>query len=193
MKARKLATSVGIALLFLCVFLLVRERPESNTSQTPKGVSLTFSGLTNIPTKGDFAVFFVTNAGPERVAFDPDALEFRDAGVWVTNSLRNKRRDAWLYWHRDSAGNLRLGNWYDFGGDLGPGASALFAAPVLVTNAPWRLHFYCVEQATGVEGIVDRAGDLIQHTVSVITNGAARNQATFSGRRYYLISPELSP
>jgi hypothetical protein len=76
---------------------------------------------------------------------------------------------------------------------LEAGAVATFAAPILITNAPWRLHFYCVEQAKGFPGLVDRAGDLIEHTVSVITNGAARNQATFSGKRYYLFSPEISP
>ena len=129
----------------------------------------------------------MTNAGSRRTSFDPDGLEFRGSQPWVTNSLRNQRLDGWLYWYHDVDGNVRLGDWYDFGGDLEPGGSATFAAPVLVTDAPWRLHFYCVEQATGVQGLVDRTGDLVQHVSSVITNGAARNQATFSGRQYYLI------
>jgi hypothetical protein len=192
MKTRTLVAAVAVALLALCLVLVMRHDSDSNPAQAPNGVSLAFHGLTNLPTKGNVAVFFVTNAGPERVAFSPDAFEYRDGQVWVTNSLRNQRRDGWLYWYHDLTGNLRLGNWYDFGGDLEPGASALFAAPMLVTNAPWRLHFYCVEQATGVQGIADRTRDLVQHTASVITNGAARNQATFSGRRYYLISRELS-
>lgn len=193
MKKRAITVSLAVALLLaLGLLLLLRRYSGSHPAAAPTGVLLSFHGLTNVPAKGDYALFSVTNAGSRRTSFDPDGLEIRGSQPWVTNSLRNQRRDDWLYWYQDVDGNVRLGNWYDFGGDLEPGDSATFAAPVPVTNAPWRLHFYCVEQATGVQGLVDRTGDVVQHVSSVITNGAARNQATFSGRRYYLTSPEIS-
>lgn len=192
MKKRTITASLTMAMLVIGLLLLVRRYSGTDPAEAPMGVLLSFHGRTNVPAKGDYALFSVTNAGSRRTSFEPDGLEYRDSQTWVTNSLRNQRRDDWLYWYHDAGGNVRLGNWYDFGGDLDPGASATFAAPVLVTNAPWRLHFYCVEQATGVQGLVDRTGDLVQHTASVIKNRAARNQETFSGRRYYLMSPDLS-
>jgi hypothetical protein len=150
MKKRTMAASVVVALLALCLFLLMRRGSDSNTTQAPRGVSLAFRGLTNLPTKGDVAVFFVTNAGPERVSFSPDAFEYRDAQAWVTNSLRNQRRDGWLYWYHDLTGNLRLGNWYDgsiagFVGEMGDA----------VPQAPWDFSLYdcsCRGDGTGRSG-----------------------------------------
>jgi hypothetical protein len=194
MNRRIIPVLLAVALLVGgLLFLLLRRYSGSHPAGAPAGVLLSFQGLTNVPAKGRYAVFSVTNAGPSRTAFDPDGLEYRDSQAWVTNSLRNKRLDEWLYWYHDAKGIVRVGNWYDFGGDLKPGASAAFAAPVMVTNAPWRLYFYCVEQATSVQGLVDRTGDLVQHAASFITNSAVGSQTTFSGRRYYLVSPEISP
>ena len=193
MKARGPLAFAAVALLAICLVFLLRRDPGSDTSQVPTGASLTFLGFTNLSVQGDIAVFLVTNAGPECVSFDPDAFEYSESGVWITNSLRNQRRDRWLYWYHDPNGRVILGSWYDFGGLLEPGASALIGAPVLVTNTPWRLHFYCVEEATGVEGVVDRGHALAMHTASVVTNGMARNQRIFSGKRYHLISPNLQP
>ena len=192
-KKRIITAAVVLGLLVLCLILLMRRGSEANTSQASRGISLALHGLTNIPTKGDVAVFFVTNAGPEHTSFSPDAFEYLKAEVWVTNSLRNKRRDGWLVWQSESTGNPRRGKWVNMRSvSFKSGASGLIAAPMLVTNAPWRLHFHCVERATGSQGIADRASDLFLHTSSVVTNGSARNQMTYSGRQYELISPELS-
>jgi hypothetical protein len=182
-----------VAALVATLVLLVRPNSGPPPASTVAGVALAFHGVTNVPAKGTYAAFTVSNTGPQSVAFSPDAVEYFDGRGWITNSLKNKSRRDWLYWYQDLTGKLRVGNWHDWGGDLEPGAVAAFAAPILITNAPWRLHFYCVEQAKGITGLVDRTGDLIEQTVSVITNGAARNQTTFSGMRYYLISPEITP
>jgi hypothetical protein len=192
MKKRTITVSLAVALLAIGFLLLLRRYSERNPAGAPAGVLLSFHGLTNVPAKGDYALFSVTNAGSRRVSFDPDGLEYRDSRTWITNSLRNQRRDNWLYWDHNANGNVQLGKWDDFGGDLEPGASAMFGAPVLVTNAPWRLSFYCVEQAVGFRGVVDRTGDIAQRVSGVISNGAAGSQTTFSGRRYYLVSPEIS-
>jgi hypothetical protein len=185
-------SALVIVAVIAALLLLVRQTSGPVPGPTVPGVALALHGITNVAAKGTHVAFTVSNPGPQRVSFSPDAVEFFDGRGWITNSLRNMPRQDWLYWYQDLSGNLVVGNWYDWGGDLEPGAVASFAAPVLITNAPWRLHFYCVEQAVGVQGLVDRTGDLVQHTVSVITDGAARNQATFSGRRYYLISPEIT-
>ena len=178
--------------------LLVRPTSGPPPAPTGPGVALAFHGVTNVPAAGTYAAFTVSNAGPQRVSFSPDAVEYFDGRGWITNSLRNmsnKSQRDWLYWYQDLTGKLHVGNWQDWGGGLEPGAVATFAAPILITNAPWRLRFYCVEQAQalGIPGLVDRTGDLIRNTASVITNGAAGNLTTFSGNRYYLISPEINP
>jgi hypothetical protein len=176
-------------LILAALFFWVTTRPASPAST---GIKLVFIGLTNLPAKGNFAVFAVSNSGPERVAFNADAIAYRSSQGWTTNSLRNTTRRDWVCWFPDTNGNSRLGSWSDFGGDLGPGSSAVFGAPVPVTNFVWRLDFYCVEKATGVPGLVDRTSDFAQHALSVLTNGAARNQETFSGRRYHVLGPEIS-
>ena len=181
-----------VALAALCVLTLHREGSDSKWTPVPRGVSLNFWGYTNIPTKGTVAMFLVTNEGTERFSIYPDAYEVLKGETWVTNSLRNKRLDGWLYWYHGLSNDLVLGSLYDFDGYLDSGGSALFAAPMLVTNAPWRLHFYCVEQATGMQRIADRTGDLVQNTVGVLTNSPAGGRMTFGGKRYYLISPILS-
>jgi hypothetical protein len=193
MKARGLLAFAAAALLAVCLIILLRRDSGSDTSQVPTGASLRFLGFTNLAAQGDVAVFLVTNTGPECVSFDPDAFEYSESGVWITNSLRNQYRDGWLYWYHDTNGSVVLGTWYDFGGILEPGTSARIGAPLLATNTPWRLHFYCVEEADGVQGVVDRGHALAMHTASVVTNGMARNQRIFSGKRYYLISPNLRP
>lgn len=190
MKKYLLATLIAAALVLAVVLVRVYSVPRLGPAAL--GVRLAFVGLTNVPSRGRFAVFIVTNAGPERVAFDPDALEYRVPQGWATNSLRNQTRRDWLCWHQDPAGGLKLGKWDDFGSDLRSGMSVRFGAPVTITDAVWRLDFYCVEQATGVQGFRDRVGDLVQRTVSVITNGVARDETTFTGRRYHLLSPEIS-
>jgi len=193
-KTISLALAV-LAVLVVGLLLLPRRYCASKPvpAPAPTGVLLSFHGLTNLPLRGLYVLFSVTNAGSQRASFDPDSLAYRDSQTqtWVTNSLRNQRRDGWLYWRHDPDGLVRLGSWDDFGGDLLPAASATFAAPVLVSNAPWRLSFYCVEQAVGVQGLVDRSGDLLQHVSGVITSGPAGSQTTFSGRRYYLVTPEI--
>lgn len=185
-------SALAIVGVVAALFLLVRPTSGPAPRPTVPRVALALHGITNVAGEGTYVAFTVSNPGPRLVAFSPDAVEFFDGRGWITNSLRNMPRLDWLYWYQDLSGNLRVGNWHDWGGDLEPGAVATFAAPVLITNAPWRLHFYCVEQATGFQGLVDRTGDLLQHTASVLTNGAARNQGTFSGKRYYLISPQIT-
>lgn len=192
MKKKITTAGLVVASLAILMLLLARRYSTSYPAEAQRGVLLLFHGLTNVQGKNIYALFSVTNAGSQRTSFSPDGLEYRTSLAWITNSLRNKRRDDWLYWYQDASQNVRLGNWYDFDGYLEPGATATFAAPILSTNTPWRLQFYCVEQATGLHGLTERTGDLIEHTTSVITKGAARNQTTFSGRRYYLFSPELS-
>jgi hypothetical protein len=191
MKNRTIAAWSAVGFLAIGLLLLRRDSGPHPVG-APTGVLLSFDGITNVPVKGDYAIFSVTNGGSRRTAFSPIGLEYLNSKAWVTNSLLNRNRDDWLYWYNDLAGNVLLGNWYDFGGDLKPGASATFAAPFPITNAPWRLHFLCKEQSAGIQGFVDRTGDVVQHTTSVMTNGAARNQVTFSGRYYYLMSPDIS-
>jgi hypothetical protein len=182
-----------IVAVVAALLLLVRPTSSPFSAPTVPGVALAFHGGTNVPAKGTYAAFTVSNAGPQRVSFSPDAVEYFDGRGWITNSLRNKSRRDWLYWYQDLTGKLHVGNWQDWGGGLEAGAVATFAAPILITNAPWRLHFYCVEQAMGIPGLVDRTGDLIKNTASVITNGAAGNLTTLSGKRYHLVSPEITP
>jgi hypothetical protein len=180
-----------VALLILAALLLLVSSPPPGP-RTSTGIQLAFIGLTNLPTKGNFAVFAVSNPGPERVSFNPDAIAYRSSQGWTTNSLRNTTRRDWVYWEQDTNGNSSLARWYDFGGDLGPGSSAVFGAPVPVTNSVWRLDFYCVEEATGIEGMVGRVSDFTQNTLSDLTNGAAGNIKTWRGRRYHIMSPEIS-
>src|ERR1051326_117615 len=111
MKNRTITISLAVAVLAIGILVLLRRYSGSNPAAAPAGVLLSFHGLTNIPAKGDYAVFFVTNAGSRRTSFDPDGLEYRTSQTWVTNSLRNQRRDDWLYWHHDANGKVQLGKW----------------------------------------------------------------------------------
>ena len=189
-KKYAVSTLIVVAVVATLV-LLVRPTSGPPPAPTVPGVALSFHGLTNVPAKGTYVAFTVTNAGPQRVSFLLDAVEYFDGRGWITNSLRNmsnKSQRDWLYWYQDLTGKLHVGNWQDWGGGLEAGAVATFAAPILITNAPWRLHFHCVEQE-----FVDRTGDFIKNTASVITDGGVGNLTTFSGKRYYLISPEIAP
>ncbi len=78
------------------------------------------------------------------------------------------------------------GHWIGVQEELMPGESFTFLVPPPTTNAAWRLVFMCQEQQLVVDPVTDR----VRHA----TDSAARESQLrqFSGRRYYVSSPEVA-
>jgi hypothetical protein len=78
-------------------------------------------------------------------------------------------------------------DWIGVPEELEPGKAVSFMVPPPTTNGAWRLVFMCQERARLKDPVTDTARHLID------TNAAQVQDRQFSGRRYYVSSPEVAP
>jgi len=161
-----------ISLVVGVVLLLRRPVTNANTSR-PQDASLEFIGFTNVPIKGQYAMFRLTNGTRAQIVCVPDAVEQLNEGVWRRTPLTGRARRV-------------LRDWIGVQEEVKPGEAFTFSAPPPITNAAWRLIFLCQERAA----VTDTTSDLVRHIID--TNAAAHQDRRFSGRRYSVTTPEVS-
>ena len=103
----------------------------------------------------------------------PEAFEQPRASAWVRTPLTGRA-------------SRTVRDWIGVPEELKPGQSATFMAPPPTTNGTWRLVFLCQEQAL----LIDPATDMARHLTD--TNVMKTQPRQFSGRRYYVTSPEVA-
>jgi hypothetical protein len=155
------------------VVLLLR-RPVTNTQTSrPQDASLDFVGFTNVPIKGQYAMFCLTNGTRVPIVCVPDAVEQLNEGAWMRTPLTGRARRV-------------LRDWIGVQEELRPGEAFTFSVPPPTTNAAWRLIFLCQERAP----VTDTASDLVRHVTD--TNAASHQDRRFSGRRYFVTTPKVA-
>ena len=163
-----LAAALGIS----AVLVLRQPAPQARPSHAEEA-SLLFVGFTNVPAKGTHAMFCLTNSTRAHLVCVPDSVEQATAGVWVRTALTGKASRA-------------VRHWVGLKEELFPGEAFTFSVPPPTTNVAWRLVFLCQERAR----VVDGASDLLRHVTD--TNAAAHQDRRFSGRRYFVMTPEVT-
>jgi hypothetical protein len=123
--------------------------------------------MTNL-SAASFAVFCLTNGTRMHFVCVPQAFEQVRASAWV-RTLLTRRRD-----------------WIGVREELKPGEGFTFMVPPATTNGTWRLVFMCQEQAR----LIDPVTDTVRHLTD--TNALKTQLRQFSGRRYYVTSPEVA-
>jgi hypothetical protein len=152
-------------------FLADRSRVASH--QPPiRDASLLFLGVTNLPT-GKFAVFCLTNGTRAPIACIPEALESKTGETWTRQSLMSK-------------GSRFVRDWIGVREELKPRQAFTFLVPSATNTGPWRLVYFCQEQAE----VVDTVTDTMRHLTD--TNSRRTGLRQFSGRSYSVFSPEVA-
>jgi hypothetical protein len=129
-------------------------------------------GVTNLPS-GSFAIFCLSNSTGTHIACVPEAFEQPGAGVWVRTPLTGRASRA-------------VRDWIGVPEELKPGEAVTFMVPPPTTSGAWKLVFMCQEQAP----LTDPITDTVRHLTD--TNAARVQSRQFSGRRYYVTSPEIA-
>jgi hypothetical protein len=168
----------------------VRRRDRgSRFSSTPSSgsppiheASLVFIGFTNIPAKGDRAVFSCTNGSAKPICFLVENFDTASSGSWKTNRLDNGDRKGGL----TEEAKRWLSGFIGTPSRLGPNEGSIFYAPSPVTNTAWRVRFLYVEQTVG-----DRIRKLTIGGVELPADSVIANGEYFTGRRYKLLSSEI--
>lgn len=160
-----LALGVGIVLMAKRGSAVARLSPA-------RDASLLLVRVPQPPTSG-FARFCLTNGTRAHIACVPEAFEQTSAGTWVRAPLTGGAKRA-------------VRDWVGVPETLGPGEATTFLVPPPTTPGPWRLVFMCQEQAQVIDPVMDAARD--------VTDAKARSTdlRQFSGRRYYITSPEVA-
>lgn len=130
-------------------------------------------GVTNLPA-GSFAVFCLSNSTGTAIACVPEAFEQSSAGSWVRTPLAGSPRGA-------------VRDWIGVPEELDAGKAVSFMVTPPTTNGTWRVVFMCQERARWIDPVTDAGRHLID------TNAAQVQDRQFSGRRYYVRSPEVEP
>jgi len=153
--------------------LVLRQSARGIRPSYLQDVLLRFVGFTNVPTKGQHAMFCLSNSTTAHIVCVPDSIEQSNAGAWVPTPLTGRARRT-------------VRDWVGVKEELRPGEAFTFLVPPPTTNGAWRLSFLCQERAI----ITDAASDLVRHVTD--TNAAAHQDRQFSGRRYFVTTPEVT-
>jgi hypothetical protein len=163
---------LGIVIILVVAVLLVSRRP-SGTPAALNDASLLLIGFTNIPSKGRHATFCLTNNTTKHIAFIPDSREQMVAGAWQRTPLSGRARRA-------------VRDWIGLREELSSHEAFTFYVQTPTNSGTWRLVFMCQER----EPVKDGVRDVYQHVTD--TNAAALQSRVFSGRQYFLRSPEVT-
>jgi hypothetical protein len=159
--------------LIMCMVLVLRQRVTEVQPLHRQQALLLFVGFTNGSAKGDYAAFRLTNSTRAHIVCVPESIEQSNAGAWVITPLTGRAK-------------RRVRDWVGVKEELRPGEAFTFLVPPPTTNGAWRLSFLCQERAT----LTDAASDLVRHVTD--TNAAAHQDRQFSGRRYFVTTPEVT-
>ncbi len=164
---------VTISFLLVCltavVLLLWPHEPAG--SKARRTGTLFFLGFTNLPVAGRHAVFCLTNGTESEFACHPEAVQEWTGTGWTTN-----RVPPWP------------SGWIGLGDPLRPSQSRTFYIPAPKSSTPWRLQFVCQESA----GLANRTRDFVSSVKESVASGSLSVMRTFGGRRYEILSPEVS-
>ncbi len=138
----------------------------------PQNATLLLLGVTNLPV-GSLGVFCLTNGTTGHMACVPEAFEEASATGWVHRALGGRAKPA----GRD---------WIGVREELEPGEAFTCMVPPPSPGRAWRLVFMCQEQQL----VVDPVTDTVRHLTD--TNAIKTQLRQFSGRRYYVTSPEVA-
>lgn len=173
-----------LALAIGAIFLLLAINGWRDQGRATHEASLVFLGFTNVPGKGERAIFFCTNDSTKPICFLVENFDTSFSGVWETHRLDT----------RDGKGSLTgeasqwLGGFIDTPKRLDPQEGGVFYVPPPVTNATWRVRFLCVEQTVG-DRIRNHTIGGVELPPDAVTSG---NGEWFTGRRYKLLSTNVS-
>jgi hypothetical protein len=174
MKTQAIVACLVLALALTIVLLTRRGGVVAIAGSSPASeASLLLLGPTNLPA-GTFARFCLSNSTREQIACVPEALEQLTAGTWVQAPFNPGSRSA-------------AANWTGLKNELKPGEACTFLVPPPTNSGRWRLVFMCQERSP----VVDPVRDTVRHLTD--TNAMKTGLRQYSGRRYHLTSPEVSP
>ncbi len=169
---KRIAVGAGLLLVLgMLAVLFVKWGGAKTGPSAPQVATLLHLGSTNLNSL-NFAVFCLTNGTSAHFACIPEAFEELNEGIWIRTPLTGRARRV-------------VGNWIGVGEELQPGQAFTFFVPPPTTGAVWRLVFMCQEQAP----IIDPVTDTVRHITD--TNAVRTNLRQFSGRRYYVVSPQV--
>lgn len=157
--------------------------PAESHAQTPTNapprVSITFLGFTN-NIRSAAAVFRFTNATPQKVFLQVTAFEYKDQSVWKTapspqgTSLTRAPDGS----YHVQNGNMGFAAGVGFSHSLAPSSALTQEFDVHDTNVIWRIQAFCVEDATGLPGLVERGKEVVKKVQT------GKNVEILSGKKY---------
>jgi hypothetical protein len=166
---------IGCLVLALGAGIVLMAKRGSTATQPskPQDASLLLVRAPKAPTNR-LARFCLSNGTSVRMACMPEAFEQMTAGAWARIPLTG-------------GGSRAVRDWIGVPEILGPGEAQTFMVPPPATTGTWRLVFMCQEQTPVADPVINTAGQ--------ITDAKARSTGLqqFSGRRYYVTSPEVAP
>ena len=161
---KKFAFIGGILMVLIFIAVALRHpRPPGVAPAQPTNLVVTFVGYTNTSAGSTQALFHFTNATPR-------SLHFR------IMSLDSKTDSGWQAAPETPYNRLV--------GSLDSRIGFIWPVDVDATNTVWRVRVSCVEQATGVPGVVDRG----KAVVNKIKTGIPTQ--IFTGRMYEILSSD---
>jgi hypothetical protein len=171
--------SVMAILMFVLLLAWLKARPKAARhffGSAPSGVTLHFLGSATNYLKFDrghsWKAFSVSNGTSKTFSYIVTEIEYRSVDGWLSNSLAG----ASLMTHRQSAG------------EISPGSSDVFFASITNSSVPWRLRIGCFEANWG-----DPLNMSISRFREKLQGLPPSNTKSWSGRRYELISAEITP
>lgn len=153
--------------------VLVATRGSTVARPLPaRDASLLLLGLTNFP-RGSFAIFCLSNSTRMHIACISAAFAEASAGAWTSTPLTGRASRA-------------VRDWLGVPEELKPSQAVSFLVPVPTNSGAWRLVFMCQEQTP----ITDAMTNIVRQLTD--TNAARLQSRQFSGRSYFVSSPQIS-
>ena len=164
----------GLAAMLIVMVLFLSQHPSDTPEPSAsRDATILLVGFTNLSDKGRHAIFCFTNDTRAPIVLVPDSLEQLVDGAWVRAPLSGRARRV-------------VSDWIGLREELPPGKAFHFHVPTAANDGKWRLVFMCQERARVRDGV----SDVYRHVTN--TNAAALQSRVFSGRQYFLTSPEVS-
>lgn len=163
--------TIGCLLVCLIALLLLLWPNAPASSKAQQTGPHLFLGFTNLPAAGRHAVFCLTNGTESEFAYHTEFIMESTETGWTTN-----RPPPWP------------SGWIGLQSLLPPALSHTFYVPAPTSSFPWRLQFVCQPSA----GWAERTRDFVSSVKASVAAGSPAWSRTFSGRRYEILSPEVS-
>jgi hypothetical protein len=173
-----------LAFLACAIFLLSPMNWWRHRGTAMRQASLIFHGFTNVPAKGDRAIFSLTNDSTKTICFLVDSFDTLSSGSWEAHRLDTGDGKGTL---TAEATQWLLG-FIGTPNRLSPHQGKVFYVPAPVTNVAWRVRFLCVEETLG-DTVRNHTTQITTLPTNAVTSG---NGEWFTGRHYKILSTEIS-